>query len=166
MEVAFDRSSLGRLAGVGILLLLAAVMMLVLDEWRPGVPAPLWVRAPMAVLATLLGAWFLAAVYRRFRSDDPAIRIDAAGALVHVNPGRRVLLRHDEITRVGEVEEVRRGPSRVIIGDRLFRIATTREEGFWASSIVVGSRFVGEDLDTVRERVCAALASDDDEPDT
>lgn len=156
VEVAFDRSSLVRVGGVGFLMLLAAVALLVLDEWRPGVPAPLWLRAPLAGLAALLGGWFLVAVSRRLRSDDPAIRIDASVALFHVSPGRRVLLRHDEITGVGEVEEVH-GLQRAVIGDRQFLVATTREEGFWASSTLVGSRFVEGDLGTVRDLVSAAL---------
>lgn len=165
VEVAFDRSSLVRVGGVGLLLLVAAVAMLVIEEWRAGAePTPLWLRGLLAGLAALVAGWLLAAVSRRLRSDDPAIRIDASGALFHVNPGRRVLLRHDEITGVGELEEVRRRPHRAVIGDRLFQVTTTREEGFWASTIVVGSRFVDEDLGTVRDLVCAALARDGGEP--
>lgn len=160
MEVAFDRSSLSRVAGSGILLLVAAVAMLLLEAGRSGATVPLRLRVPLAGLAALMGGWFLAGASRRWRSDDPAIGIDASGALFHVNPGRRVLLRLDEIAGVGGVESVRRGPHRAVIGDQVFTVATTRAEGCWASSIVVGSRFVAEDLDSVRGRVSAALERD------
>lgn len=157
VEVAFDRSSLWRLSATAALMIVAGAAMTVTEYILFGVEVPPWLRVTFGVLAVLMGGWFAYASLQRARSDDPAIRVAEDGILFHVNPGRRVFLTSDEIRRVGPVEPVARAPARVILGDRSFGVATTRPEGLRASSIVVGSRFVAEDIEAVRDRLATAL---------
>ncbi|MBW3576993.1 MAG: hypothetical protein KY462_04495 [Actinobacteria bacterium] len=159
VDVGFDRSALVRLWVVTAVAVLGGIGMLLAEYVFLGVEVPPWLRITLGVLAVVMGLWFGYAAFERARSDDPAIRLDGDTVLFHVNPGRRIVLRRDEIRGVGRVRDMTQAPQRAILGDRVFEVATTRAEGLRASSILVGSRFVAEDLAAVRERLAAALGS-------
>lgn len=97
------------------------------------------------------------AAAQRARSDDPAIRVEGPIVLFHVNPGRRIELRREEIRGIGPVRDVAQAVQRAVLGSHVFEVATTRPEGLRASSILVRSRFVAEDLAAVRDRLAEAL---------
>ena len=157
MEVAFDRRGLVPLAVVAAACAAGGAAMVLTDAVLIGVPVPAPLRATLGLAAVALGTWFAVAVVSRARSADPAARVEGDGLLLHVNPGRRLVLGRDEVRSVGPVRPVPSAVRRWVLGGRAFEIATTRPEGLRASSVLVGSRFVAGDLQEVRDRLAAAL---------
>lgn len=131
--------------------------MTITDVVLLGVPLPKPVRIGIGVLAVLLGAWFGRAVLSRARSTDPALELREGRLHLHVNPGRVLVLRMDQVRAVGPVEPVRQAARRWVLGATTFEILTTLPEGVRASSVVVGSRYVVGNLSSVRNQLADAL---------
>lgn len=85
-----------------------------------GIEVPPWLRITFGVLAVVMGGWFLYAAAQRARSDDPAIRVEGPIVLFHVNPGRRIELRREEIRGIGPVRDVAQAVQRAVLGSHVF----------------------------------------------
>jgi len=146
------------LAVVAVVLLVGGAALTLTDVVLLGIPLPKPLRIGIGVLAVLLGAWFGWAVTSRARSSDPALELRDGRLHLHVNPGRALILRMDQVRGVGPVEPVRQAARRWVLGATTFEIRTTLPEGVRASSVVVGSRYVAGDLSAVRNQLADALA--------
>lgn len=97
-------------------------------------------------------AWLSVGVVQRARSDDPAISFRSDALRLHVQPGRPLELRLDEISGIGPVHHLRSrfDGRRLVLGERVFHISTTRT-GMRARHVLVGSSPVGIDLSVARD---------------
>lgn len=156
-RVAFDQRGLRPLLLVAAVLGVGGVGLLVDDAVLLGVDVPTPLRCAFGGLALLLAGWLIRSVVRRRGSDDDAVRLDADVLRLHVNPGRVVVLRRDEVLGVGPVQPVPAAARRWVLGAEVFEIETTRPEGLRASAVVVGSRYIVGDLHVVRDQLAFRL---------
>ena len=131
--------------------------MTVSDVVLLGAPLPKPLRIAIGVLAVLLSAWFGRAVLSRLRSTDPAVELRDGLLHLHVNPGRELVLRVDQLRGIGPVEPVRQAARRWLLGAETFQLDTTLPEGLRASSVIVSSRFVVGDLAAARDLLANAV---------
>lgn len=145
------------LAVVAVVSLVGGAAMTRTDVVLLGVSLPKPLSIGIGVLVVLLGAWFGRAVLSRARSTDPALELRDGRLHLHVNPGRKLVLRMDQVRGIGPVEPVRQAARRWVLGASTFEVRTTLPEGVRASSVVVGSRYVVGDLSAVRDQLANAL---------
>ena len=150
------------LAVLSVVSLAGGAAMMLTDVVLLGVPLSKLLSKVIGVLAVLLGAWFGRAVMSRARSTDPALELRDGRLYLHVNPGRALVLRMDQVRGVGPVEPVRLAARRWVLGATTFEVQTTLPEGVRASAVVVGSRYVVGDLSTARDQLADALRSEPD----
>ena len=157
LRIPFNRRSLRRLGLAAAFFSVTGVAMIFDAYVLFGQTVPTPFRIALGLSAVALGGFLGRSALTRARSVEPAIEVCGTKVAFHVNPGRRVTLNRTEVRGIGQVRPVAQRSQRLLLGGHVFEVYTTRPEGLRAASILVGSRYIDQDISTVRDDLAAAL---------
>jgi len=112
------------------------------------------VQKGVAATGGVLVAYVGMRVFRRHRSNDPAVWIDDDDLYLHIHPGRPVRLARAQVNRIDGVVTTSEAAQRLLVGAQHFRIHTTHT-GLSALHLRVGSAPVEAPLEDVRDAIVA-----------
>lgn len=144
----FNKTFCLKLILLGLFLTIASTLMANTTYILFGIVIPTHIRVAVAILGILMGLWFLYAGIERFFSDDPAISMDDNNYYLHVNPGRKLTLPMSSFVGISKPIDLH-GVKKYILGSKAMYIHTDFREAIWASSIIIGSGLITEDLSAI-----------------
>lgn len=133
---------------LGATVLVVDATVLVVDHETAGTVLPRWAAVILAAVVLALGVWLAYCAAERAASDDPAVQIREDELHLHVNPGRRLSLRRDQ---VGGIDGPDPSRSRLVVGRRQLTVRTNLPPGWFSRDIVVGERLLDAHIGDVAD---------------